>query len=56
MAVVINEFEVMPGAQAQPAAANPPVTAAAAPPPLTPQEIADQVRRQLARLARLWAH
>ncbi len=56
MAVVINEFEVMPAEQAKPAAANPPATGASEPPPLTPQELADLVRRQLERAARVWAH
>ncbi len=56
MAVVINEFEVMPASQPNAQAANQSPARASEPPALTPQEMADLVRRQLERAARLWAH
>lgn len=54
MPVVINEFEVV----AEPQPTTPPSSPAPSPSaePPTPYEIDRLVRRQLERLARIWAH
>ena len=60
MSVIINEFEVvvddqseqLPSAQAAAGDQNQPQ----APPPVSPSDIRDIMRRQLARMERLWAH
>jgi hypothetical protein len=58
MAVVINEFEVVPAPQpeapARAAAEAPP--APAQPPPMRSHEVEAMVRRLMERAARVWAH
>jgi hypothetical protein len=55
MPVVINEFEVAPAPAAAPAppAAGPGDQSAERP---EPRQIADLLRQELERLARVWAH
>ena len=58
MAVVINEFEVVPAPQPE-TTAQAGGTAALAQgqiPPLRPHELEEMVRRQMERAARVWAH
>ena len=58
MAVVINEFEVVPAPQPDTAA---PAAGTAAPvqgqhPPLRPHEVEEMLRRLRERASRVWAH
>jgi hypothetical protein len=56
MGVIINDFEVVVGPPAEPAAGEPTPAAASPPPALAPQDIVDVIRHQAERAARVRAH